>query len=1233
MPSDDAIWLPGFDGEVACDEKNRFVPFGRSVWEEGTGKGIAEKATEDYEKRSEDKTPKNNSQKTTISLDRSELTFVFATPRIWKDKENWVETRNAERIWKEVLVIDGVDLQDWLESAPSVHLQFAAELGHVPEEGLSTPDEAWEEWSHCTRVPVSSRLVAVGREDQEKELIERLSAPPSTFTIRGDSPREAWAFALAAIRRVSSEEARARLLARTLVVEDEKIAAKLRNLKNLIIILKQAQGQVSGFLSRGSHVVVPEGNDARSRHNVIELPRPTSRPFTEALMDMGLGQEEAERRARECARSVTVLQRRFSHSNFARPVWSDQPTADRLLPALLAGRWNDRSEADRDILCRLSDVIDYETFVERLQEFLTVDEPPIQKIGEMWVVTAPVDAFELMAKRQTKKHLTLFKEAFREVFGRIDPKVDIPPEEWLYHDMKGEGGHSAWLRSGMAESLLLIVEHGPHARLVCTDSPHAYAKEVVRGLPGLGDDWRVLASLRDEYPRLMEATPGPLLDSLERLLEAKPEDVRRLFNEGNDIFAGGGMHTGILWGLETLAWSPRYLTRVALLLAKLATLDPGGRLSNRPINSLREIFLWWHPGTHATTADRLSAIDLILQRELNAGWELIAKLLPDSRASSAHLTAKPRWRDFGDSPKEFQSRHKQLEYASAIVDRALGSVANVPSRWGKVLRALAFFTESQREQVLNRLDLLGAKEHSEDVRSALWETLREFIAEHRISQGSEPNQNSQFLNLLEARLPQFVPDDAVERNRWLFDEYFPDLPSRRESREQHEKKIEKLRRQALGEILAVRGLEGIVALGTACKIPHFVASVAVPLLQDFDALLKLVEHACQLGETGIPLATYLSAEAQSEHGNHWREVLSKRIKTSDWSPSISASLLICWPNRRSTWEAVAALGDEVDAEYWRLKPIQIIDGDQQDQSYQVERLIQAGRSAPTFQSVSFHAEGLTTETLIRLFDATFQEMERVETAEEARRFSVRSSDLQDFLKEMRRREDLPKPEVARREYLALPLLSHLRNSDLILHEFMSEEPQFFVDVLCDAFLPAHRDKSKDVKPTPAAQARAQAGYSLLQGMKRIPGQCEGARLDQEMLLEWIVEVRKLAAERDRAVIADLFIGKVLAQAAPDPDDGSWPHRVVRNVIEAAAAEELDRGLIMERFNMRGVYSKSLYEGGDQERELAEQYRDWAETCRREWPRTAHILDDIVKGWEENAQREDQRAEQRGLEYE
>ena len=1233
FPSGDAVWIPGFDGVVVNSEKNIFVPTGLSVWEAGTGAKYKDKANKDYEKRSKDKVQEGAEENLPQKLDRSEISFVFATPLVWTNKEDWVAKRLEENIWHDVIVIDGVDFQDWLEVAPAVNLQFAAELGIVPELGLQTPEQAWQDWSFLTDLPASEEVVIVGREEQEKDLIGRLSSQPSVFTVRGDSPREALGFTLAALRRVGSEEKRQSFYARTIVADNEEIVSRLRYLRNHIILLKQAAGQVSGYLSsRGCHVIIPEGNDARSVRNVIILSRPSHRPFVEALGRMGFDNEEAERATRSCGLSVTILQRQCAHANFELPRWATGQNAANLLPALLASRWNNRNDADQQILCQLADVQNYSSFVEQLQEFLWVDERPLQKIEEMWALTAPVDAFQLIARRLTNSDLLRFKDAFREVFGRIDPKVEIPPDEWLYYDIKGAKGHSGWLRTGMAETLLLIAERGSDAGLICVQSPRDYVEEVVRGLPGLSDDWRILASLRDQYARLMEAAPRPLLDSLEGLLETKPQDISLLFTEDKGGFGGGAMHTGLLWGLETIAWIPDYLPQIALLLARLASLDTGGRLLNRPINSLYEIFLWWHPCTNAPIDRRLAALDLILSREPAVGWKLLAKLLPNATSSISHPTVKPRWKDFGDLPEDSGTGRGQLIYLSEIVDRSLEHVGSDPLRWQAVLESIRVISTEQQEKALANLNDIGKSEEIDnEKRLLLWGMLRDFVCSHRTFTDTHWALPSEIIERLEAILLQIAPDDPIENNRWLFDDWLPELPSGEKDIDHRQKAAEELRHKAVSEILKKKGVQGIIKLGISCKFPGWVASVSVPLMDNLDDVFKFIEEAIAAGDAGVKFAGQISGHAQQLYGAAWCEIVQKEIKAGKWSSVVAATLMLWWPDLKATWLDVEALGEEVKAEYWRRKQVPLIEGDPEDQEYIVEHLINSGRSAEALHRLALNVKGMPSDVMLQVFDATFDELKRAQTAEEILRLGLKSYDIRKFLDQLRKRSDIPREELARREYKALPLLGSLNIGGLTIHEFMANDPNFFIEIICDVYRPAHRDKSKDAELHPDENTRARTAYSLLKGMDFIPGQQKGNVIDEALLLAWIYAVRKRAVEVDRAAVTDLKIGDILSHALADPEDGGWPHLTVRNVIEKLAAQNIDRGLIIKRHNMRGIHCKALFEGGAQERELAKQYQEWAEISRTRWPRMARVLATIAKDYKEEARREDARAEQDKLE--
>ena len=57
-------------------------------------------------------------------------------------------------------------------------------------------------------------------------------------------------------------------------------------------------------------------------------------------------------------------------------------------------------------------------------------------------------------------------------------------------------------------------------------------------------------------------------------------------------------------------------------------------------------------------------------------------------------------------------------------------------------------------------------------------------------------------------------------------------------------------------------------------------------------------------------------------------------------------------------------------------------------------------------------------------------------------------------------------------------------------------------------------------------------------------------------------------------------------------------------------------------NARGVVTRSLDEGGAQERELSAKYRSWAERLVFDYPYVASILERIADGYERDAERED-----------
>ena len=58
------------------------------------------------------------------------------------------------------------------------------------------------------------------------------------------------------------------------------------------------------------------------------------------------------------------------------------------------------------------------------------------------------------------------------------------------------------------------------------------------------------------------------------------------------------------------------------------------------------------------------------------------------------------------------------------------------------------------------------------------------------------------------------------------------------------------------------------------------------------------------------------------------------------------------------------------------------------------------------------------------------------------------------------------------------------------------------------------------------------------------------------------------------------------------------------------------------YNARGVVSRSVDEGGAQERALSAKYRAWAERLGFDYPYVASMLESIAEDYDRDAERED-----------
>lgn len=1212
FPAGADVQLPGFDGHLETIGSNPWVPEGRSVWELSVQKQSASKASNDYVKRRDGLEPSR----------RGELAYIAVSAQRWKDKtkQEWTDSKNGDG-WKEVRLITAVELAEWLARAPALAVSFAEEIGRLPQ-GLMPLDFAWKTWSQRSNPPTTQELVLVGRAEQQTRLVERLAAGVEGIVVEADSPNEAYGFILAVLTGSDDEEVRDRFASRSLVVTESDRAQALSAHRDLIVIQQTSELDLTSALCDQHHVLVPLGReDVRGRAS-IRLERASRFDFARALKKMGFSDSEADRLAYECGRSVTIFHRRRPAAQIQAPDWRQNRV---LRPALMAGRWDRSNLNDCKVLARLAGVEGYDELQQELIAILNVSDPPLLKVGDIFTLTAPADAFELCAPFLTTANFEALANVAGEVFGEIDPALALPPEKPPYAAMYGSvPKHSPWLRHGLAETLLLIAVRGETLALDLPD-PQGFVDRLIRQLPGLSSDTRLLESLDRELPMLMEAAPEPFLQALERLLEGQPDVVRHLLTEAPGLLFGRVKHTGLLWGLEVLAWAPEHLPRVALILARMAELDPGGRSANRPINSLRDILLSWRPHTNAPLKVRLQVLDLLLDRHSRIGWELLTGLLPKLQDRTLG-TAKPRWRDDSGERAETLTDAIIKEARVAFVTRALDRVGSDPERWRVVLHALPMFRPVDRSRAIALLGQIAMQTQDPQKRQEFEDVLAKFVRDHERLPEARWALPSEALAPFKGIVDRLRPDDPVKRHAWLFENVGLHLPEEEgRSREEIENEA---RKAALREILDRKGIGGAIVLASNTRDPGLVLNPLLEIIDDVDRTWELLHHRGEFPDSFEFLAL-MSVVALNRFGQSWRDRIERSFHERCWSDAEKAALLSRWPLEASTWELAESQGSLVTEAYWRTCWTNLRSLDGYDLQRAVDGLIAAGRASELPFKLYERWQDLPAETWFSIIDAYGDLLRRQHIEGGVKDLSW----LRYVFEHLAQRDDADEGELARREYARLPLIVDVgqsKNYVPALYRVLAREPERFAQLLKDAYRgegePAE-DESSDEQ-----QSRADAAHRIFMHWHHVPGFQQPEKPDTEALKRWVRKARQLAAESDRGKIGDLMIGRMLAYSPNDTDDGAWPHRAIRDVIEEVSSADLESGISLEQISKRGVAMRGLTEGGAQERDLAAQARVWADVVGPRWPRTERLLRGISEMWEKEAKREDEEAALRKLDF-
>ena len=151
---------------------------------------------------------------------------------------------------------------------------------------------------------------------------------------------------------------------------------------------------------------------------------------------------------------------------------------------------------------------------------------------------------------------------------------------------------------------------------------------------------------------------------------------------------------------------------------------------------------------------------------------------------------------------------------------------------------------------------------------------------------------------------------------------------------------------------------------------------------------------------------------------------------------------------------------------------------------------------------------------------------------------------------------------------------------------------------------------------------ASHAWAVLHDSRRVPGHRDGTQVEEAHLRQWIRQARLWLVDVAALTLATSSSGNCLQVAlSTQTGFGRWCPSPSWSKTWAA---HLEKGVYVGLLNARGVTTRGVFDGGDQERALASQYIGWAKATES-WPRTSRVLSDLAEDYEREARREDERA--------
>ncbi len=850
--------------------------------------------------------------------------------------------------------------------------------------------------------------------------------------------------------------------------------------------------------------------------------------------------------------------------------------------------------------------MNYDSWIHGLRDIRQEENSPLQLVNGVWKVRKRRTLWNELAPRIFDTHLDHIKQFSVKILTELDPQFEMPIDERYAASIHGKNlKHSSTLRKGIAETLALLGCYNNRLKNCSQFKAEQTASLAVREILDT-TDWQIWAGLNDLLPLLSEASPGEFLRAIENGLVASPCPFDSVFKQEGNSITGGIYITGMLWALESLAWSEEYLSRVAVILADLATHDPGGTWSNRPSNSLSTIFLPWLPQTLASVNKRISALKAVQLDFPDIAWQTVIKLLPNQHQTSTG-SHKPTYRNiFPDNWEHKVTNDEYWEQITAYAEMAVDMASKDIDRLKELVSNLDNLPKPSFDALLAHVSSGDIVELPEEQRLPIWTNLISFIDKHRRYADAKWALDEDVITEIDNAANALAPKSPEGIYKRLFSSRDFDLYEENGDWKEEAKKLELKRQCAIKDLMNLKGLQGVLDFLDIIEAPNQVGyALGNVANEEIDSSL---------------LPEYLDTERHNEKqfiGSYvWARYLKfgwawvNELNRSEWTKKQQCQMLVLLPFEKETWNYAKTWLGKSEDDYWKkvtVNPYQ----SESDLTTAIEKLLSVSRPQPAIGSLYFQLNEKIDVDIDLVVKALLDAVSAKETS------TLDSYHIIELIQFLQNNSEVSPEDLFNVEWAYLRLLDrHSGAEPKYLEKRLATEPLFF----CELIQLIYRSKN-EAKPEGPIDEKKKAiaanAWHLLHEWRRPPGLLDNGSFSDSDFKNWLSTVKAESTESGRYEVAMIKVGEVLFYS-PEDSEGLWINQVVARALNERDAEDLRSGFRTEVYNSRGTHW--VDPTGKPERELAEQWNEKASALEDAgFARFAATLRDVAKSYNQEAE--------------